>query len=105
MALNEKEDNIFYRLNAVAGISTGFGATLTIDNPIQEGIVEITAVTDANNATVEIIKLPASTVATRRWAEGAWSPLRGYPASVTFSRGNRCVYAGESPIVSQIVPD
>jgi len=105
LALNEKEDNIFYRLNAVAGISTGFGATLTIDNPIQEGIVEITAVTDANNATVEIIKLPASTVATRRWAEGAWSPLRGYPASVTFSRGNRCVYAGESPIVSQIVPD
>lgn len=105
LAFKEKEDNVFYRINADAGISADFGATLTVDNPIQEGIVEITAVTDENNATVEIIKLPASTVATRRWAEGTWSPLRGYPASVTFSRGNRCVYAGESPIVSQIVPD
>ena len=104
LAFTEKEDNVFYRINAEAGISTDFGATLTVNNPIQEGIVEITAVTDENNATVEIIKLPASTVATRRWAEGAWSPLRGYPASVTF-HGNRCVYAGESPIVSQIVPD
>jgi len=105
LAIKEKEDNVFYRLYAEAGISTGFGATFTVDDPIKEGIVDITAVTDLNNATVEIIKLPASTVATRRWAEGAWSPLRGYPASVTFSRGNRCVYAGESPIVSQIVPD
>jgi hypothetical protein len=105
LAFTEKDDNVFYRLNADAGMSTGFGATLTVDNPIQEGIVKVVAVTDENNVTVEIIKLPASTIATRRWAEGAWSPLRGYPASVTFSRGNRCVYAGESPIVSQILPD
>ncbi len=105
LAFTEKDDNVFYRLRADAGMSAKFGATLTVDNPIQEGIVKVVAVTDVNNATVLIVKLPASTIATRRWAEGAWSPKRKYPASVTFSRGNRCVYAGESPIVDQILPD
>lgn len=104
LAFTEKDDNVFYRIYAEAGISADFGATLTVNKSTQEGIVKVTGFINANSVFVEIIKLPASTAATRRWAEGTWSPLRGYPASVTF-HGNRCVYAGESPIVSQIIPD
>lgn len=70
-----------------------YGAQLdtTDENPVEwtyvhsgYGIVRITAVTDARTATGAVVsELPGSleTVATWRWAEGAWSDLRGYPAA------------------------
>lgn len=50
------------------------------------GIVRITAVTDANTATAEVIKtLPKPVVddPTHRWSEGAWSDKHGYPSRIT----------------------
>jgi hypothetical protein len=47
------------------------------------GLVEITAVTDAQNATCDIISDVGATTATKRWSEGAFSAYRGYPRTVT----------------------
>jgi len=42
--------------------------------------VRITAVQDEMTATVSVEKKVGSTVATKDWAEGAWSDVRGYPS-------------------------
>lgn len=49
------------------------------------GVVQITAVTDAKNATANVLKrLPdgLKTRPTYRWSEGAWSDLRGWPRAI-----------------------
>jgi hypothetical protein len=56
------------------------------------GIIEISSVTDANNAVGTVVKELGSTDATYRWAEGAWSPYRGYPGCVAFYQ-ERMVFA------------
>ena len=50
------------------------------------GYAKVTAYTSATQVSADVIsRLPASsTSATKKWAEGAWSPRRGYPRSVTF---------------------
>lgn len=50
----------------------------------EEGYVQITAITNSYTATATVIKNLKATTATIRWAEGAWSAVRGYPACVTF---------------------
>ncbi len=60
------------------------------------GVVRITAVTGPRTATGDVLsRLPDSCVAsgTWRWAEGAWSPRRGYPGAATFA-DQRLVVAG-----------
>jgi hypothetical protein len=46
------------------------------------GYVKLTNVINSYTATATVIKNLKSTVATDNWAEGAWSSVRGYPASV-----------------------
>lgn len=49
------------------------------------GIVRITAVTDGNEATADVLReipQPAIDDATYRWSEGAWSEIYGYPAAL-----------------------
>lgn len=48
------------------------------------GNVRIEYVTNAYTATATVLKNLKSTTATSDWAEGAWSAVRGFPASVTF---------------------
>uniref|UniRef100_A0A6M3IK79 Putative tail tubular protein n=1 Tax=viral metagenome TaxID=1070528 RepID=A0A6M3IK79_9ZZZZ len=43
------------------------------------GVVLITAVASAQAATVTVLTDLAAATATTQWAEGSWSPLRGYP--------------------------
>lgn len=57
------------------------------------GFVKITAVTDETQATADVIKTLPDTVATTKWREGAWSAVRGYPTTVTFSE-ERLIFAG-----------
>ena len=58
-------------------------ALLTADNQFIYGLVEITAVTDAYDATCTVIQPLYSTNPTEYWSEGAWSAVRGYPQAVT----------------------
>jgi hypothetical protein len=97
----EESDNVEYRIYAQTGMSSGFSADITVNNSTQEGIVKVTEVISDSTVRIEVLKKLASTSATRRWAEGAWSDYRGYLISVTFF-GERCVYAGSSVIPSQV---
>lgn len=88
----EDVDNVKMRL--VASISGGnFSATLTLTDLLHEGIVRITKVTSSTEAECEVVSPLVSTAATKRWAEGAWSNVRGYPTAIAFFE-DRCNYAG-----------
>lgn len=93
-SFTEDEDNVSFRLYS-GDADANLSAELTIDDTLQEGIVKIVGVADSYNSVVEIYSQLASTSATRRWAEGAWSAVRGYPASITFFEDRAC-YAGAS---------
>ena len=75
--------------------AAGFYGDLSIDEPYESGIVKVLAVLNSFTASVEVYSQLASTSATRRWHEGAWSESRGYPGSFCFFEG-RSVYAGAS---------
>jgi hypothetical protein len=96
VSFTEKEDNIKYRMVST-GMSGNFSCTLNVYDPNKAGIVRIVSLNGESSANIEVIAAldsDAAGVATKRWAEGAWSDLRGYPSSVTFF-GDRCVYLGK----------
>lgn len=97
----ENADNVEYRIYAV-GVSGSFSGEITVSENTQTGIVQIDSVESAISATATVLVELASTNATKRWAEGAWSDYRGYPNSITF-KSDRCIYAGQSDIPSQIL--
>ena len=88
----EDSDITEHRIDA-SGMSADGRVDFSIDEPLEAGIVKIVGVGDSYNAVVEVYSKLASTSETVKWNEGAWSAVRGYPASVTFFE-NRCVYAG-----------
>jgi len=96
--------NVQFRLNMVVHVKGTIHADLTSSENIGTGIVQITALNSPSEAAMIVITKLASTEPTRRWAEGAWSEIQNYPASVTFFEG-RCVYGGMSRIPIQITSD
>lgn len=93
LASTESEDNVKYRINNVN--ATECTVELTMTDILRKGIVKVTAYISASKVSIEVFSQIESTDATKRWYEGAWSDVRGYPGSVTFFN-NRCVYAGAS---------
>jgi photosystem II stability/assembly factor-like uncharacterized protein len=88
----EESDNIEYRISA--DIDSGsFSGDITVNNSIQEGIVRIDGINSTTSTQITVIKAVANTNATKRWAEGSWSELRGYPTSIAFFEDRAC-YAG-----------
>uniref|UniRef100_A0A6M3JC27 Putative tail tubular protein n=1 Tax=viral metagenome TaxID=1070528 RepID=A0A6M3JC27_9ZZZZ len=59
----------------------------------KQGIVKITAFTNATNTTATVLYPLGGTTATYLWAEGAWSNYRGFPRAVCFYQ-NRLFLAG-----------
>ncbi len=87
----ESKNGIQYRINVVEYTSGTVEANLTVDESTQDSIFKITATGSTVSATATaIIPAPENTV-TKRWAEGSWSAVRGYPAAVTFFE-ERIVY-------------
>ncbi len=86
----EKDDGVQYRISA-----TITGGTLEIvfgvDASTQDSIFRITAVASTQSATATAVIAAPDNVAAKRWAEGSWSNVRGYPAAVTFFE-ERIVY-------------
>lgn len=66
-----------------------------------KGLAQITAVTDANHATVTVIKAFNSTSATVYWAEGSFNAVYGYPRLVTFFE-DRLVFAANDGFPERI---
>ena len=54
------------------------------DQTEHAGIVKITEVTSTTEATGTVIRTLASTDATHKWSEGAWSNYRGWPRTTAF---------------------
>lgn len=99
-SFKEEVDNIQYRI--YADTSSSYRGELSTQDYLQDSVVKVTAVTDTQNATATPIIAVPSTEPTKRWAEGAWSDYRTYPTSITFYN-DRCVFAGEQAIPSQIL--
>ena len=59
----------------------------------QDGFVKITAYTSSTQVSIEVLQALGSTAATFTWAEGAWSPYRGYPGRARFYQ-DRLAFAG-----------
>lgn len=99
----EDGDGVQYRANVTSHASGDINADLTIDDSTQDGICIVlstlgTTADPSPSAGVHVINDFASTVATTRWAEGAWSDYRGWPRTMTFY-GERAICGGntESP--------
>ena len=77
---------------------TATGATnprvvFEVTNAFIDGLVLITAVTDAYHATANVVTQLLNTNPTVYWSEAAWSEYRGYPSAVTMYQ-QRMVYGG-----------
>lgn len=57
------------------------------------GLCKVTAVTDAQNATADVVKDLLNTDATEFWTEGAWSDRRGFPRAVVL-HDQRLMFGG-----------
>jgi hypothetical protein len=78
----------------VGGLYPAVQCTLTVYPPTDRyvyGYVRITAVTDSTHANATVVSTLAGTAATIRWAEGAWSPYRGYPRGVGVYDNRLCL--------------
>ncbi|GAH05223.1 unnamed protein product, partial [marine sediment metagenome] len=91
----EDADNVQYRINvAVHGAGSGtIHADLTVNNSVEDGICRITSYTSPTVVSATVLTDFASTDASKRWWEGAWSAYRGYPSAFAFFE-ERGVYAG-----------
>jgi hypothetical protein len=100
-SLIEESDNVQFRMNVPIHTSGTIYADITSEENIQSGIVRVTAINHDYEAAIEVVSDLASTESTKRWSEGAWSGVRGYPSSVTFYKG-RCVYGAMTDVAGQV---
>ena len=87
----EEEDNVQFRINVTAYSSGTLEADLAATSSTQSGIVRINGIISNSQAEITIISKVSQTTSTKRWAEGAWSGVRGFPSAVTFFE-ERVVY-------------
>lgn len=62
----------------------GLAQTVASTGLQEYGYVRLTNIVNSYTATATVLKNLKVSTATDKWAEGAWSAVRGYPASVTF---------------------
>ena len=87
----EEEDNVQYRINVTAYSSGTLEADLQATSSTQSGIVRINGILSNEQAEITIVSKISQTTDTKRWAEGAWSGVRGYPSAITLFE-ERAVY-------------
>lgn len=87
----ELEDNVRFRMNVTEYESGTVKADLAATSSTQSGIVRINGIQSNDKAEITVVAQVSQTTDTKRWAEGEWSTLRGFPSAVTFF-GERVVY-------------
>jgi len=100
----ENDYDVEYRIVSTGSSMGSFSADLTANSSTVSGIARITKINSTTNADITVIYDFASTDATKRWAEGAWSDAQGYPNSICFY-GNRCIYGSERMVWLSKVDD
>ena len=91
----EKADDVQYRIYVSSYTSGTIEADITVNNSVQDGICRIKTYVSSTVAYAEVLTPLASTDASKRWWEGAWSDYRGYPSGFTFF-DERGVYVGST---------
>lgn len=91
LAAIEQNDNVKFRINVTTYTSGTVQADLSATSSTQSGIVRINGVLSNTTAEITIVSEVSQTIDTIRWAEGAWSTLRGFPSAITFFE-ERVVY-------------
>ena len=86
----EEDDGIQYRISAVITGGT-LEVVFEVDTSTQDSIFRITATASTTSATATAVIAAPDNVAAKRWAEGSWSAVRGYPSAITF-HDERIVY-------------
>ena len=94
-AAHEENDNVKYRINVTAYTSGTLEADLEATSSTQTGIVRINGIIDDTSAEITVVSKVSQTTDTKRWAEGAWSGVRGYPAAIGLFE-ERIIYGGTS---------
>jgi len=91
----EDFNNVQYRISVSSYTSHDGdpGADITVNDSTQDGVVRIDSLVSGLIANVTVLSAIASTDATKRWAEGAWSDVRGYPSTVAKFE-SRIIYGG-----------
>lgn len=92
---SEDESGILYQVTMSQYGSGTCTYNLLVHSHIYNGVVKITAVTDANTATATVLSTLSSTDSTHRWSEGAWSDYRGWPETVEFHE-ERLIFGGSA---------
>ena len=87
----EESNGVLYRINVTAWTEGTIEADLIVDESTQDSIYKISSVTSTTVATATSIVAPPDNVAAKRWAEGSWSHVQGWPIAVTFFE-ERIVY-------------
>lgn len=98
----ESADNQYYRLYCKDYTSGSASVVMTQDE--YWGTVRITSVSSGSSATADVLFDIKSTEYTTSWAEGAWSPYRGYPTSVCFHE-DRLVFTRDQYLWTSWVDD
>lgn len=90
---------VYYRIGIKTGNYTSGTAnvTLSISSGSIRGIVRVTDLNSATSVDAVVLSDLGGTDPTDRWAEGAWSDLRGFPGAVAFHDG-RLWWAGKDRI-------
>jgi len=85
------------------GYASGFGSTTSVRTSTggRTGVCRITAVTDPQTATVEVLSIFSSSVQSADWFEGEWSDRKGWPSANGFYDG-RLFFAGRDRIWGSI---
>jgi len=89
----EEDINCYYRIHIESLTLGTLWAAISVMDSTQTGICKVVKYVSTTQVEIDILKDFASTEETTKWAEGAWSTIRGYPISITFIEG-RCVYGG-----------
>jgi len=89
----EEEDNVRYRINVTSYDSGTIRADLEATSSTQSGIVRINGINLNTQAAITVVSKVSQTTTTIRWAEGAWSGVRGFPAAIGLFE-ERIIYGG-----------
>lgn len=82
-------EDVFWRVGIKSGdyVSGAVDVSLIYAGSTQIGTVRITGVTDAKNASAEVLTTLGKAEATTEWKEGSWSNQAGWPSSVAIHDG------------------
>lgn len=93
LSATEEATDVQYQAVVTTHSAGTISAEITVHSSTEDVIFRVATVTNATTAVVTTVSGNTVADTTKRWAEGAWSAVRGYPGAIAFFE-DRCVYAG-----------